>query len=615
MSSTRRPPRPRAPDAPRRPSAHFARFSLAGAVALLLVFGAVSGCGHGRPSRWNLRPAVERPQPGVVVFLVDGLPPRFVEQGCEDGSLPNIRRRFCDDGARVERATTSVPAITYAAIATLLTGAGPGRHHVVGNRWFDPEARLFRNYATIEHYRDVNTDFATPTIYERIAPATSVSIQAAHRRGVTKNIANWALSGTMWFFGDFTAVDKLTASSLWRVTRWANRHGRWPTVLTLYFPGLDTIGHNCGPASARFRWAVWHADWQIGRVCDWLERQGLLETTYLVLVSDHGMIDVRPEGFIDLVALVRDGWGRRATDEMRQDGPFEQRARFYDAFDTVVAHQDGRGASLHFRGPAGWDTPPPPAMVESLLNSPPEELRLWNIPGVELVAYLADAGAKSHGTGVLGGEATRQPPSLSGRGWGRVEMSDEPHDGPLPFQKQAESIDRIEVMLRSAAGTARILTQPGPDGEEFAYVPDDGDVLGYLADPDLAAFVAAGFHPSRVWLEATADQRLPDVVPHLPPLLHVRRAGQVVLFAAPGYSFVREAGGHGGLDRDERLMTFLIAGPGIEPGSVISTARSVDLVPTLLDLLGVEHDEDEWLEGVSLVRIPHVRSVPAAAAP
>lgn len=559
MSSTRRRPRPRVPDPTRRPPPPSAWFAVVGAAALVLVLGLVSGCGHGRPSRWNLRPAVERPQPGVVVFLVDGLPPRFVEQGCEDGSLPNIRRRFCDGGARVARATTSVPAITYAAIATLLTGAGPGRHHIVGNRWFDPDARLFRNYATIAHYRDVNTDFDTPTIYERIAPAAAVSIQAAHRRGVTKNIANWAVSGTMWFFGDFTAVDKLTASSLWRVTRWANRHGRWPTVLTLYFPGLDTIGHNFGPASPKFGRAVWHADWQIGRVCDWLERQGLLETTYLVLVSDHGMIDVRPEGFIDLVALVRDGWGRRATDEMRQDGPFEQRARFYDTFDTVVAHQDGRGASLHFRGPNGWDTPPAPALVETILQSPPEELRLWNLPGVELAAYLA-----------------------------------------------ADDV----VVLRSAAGTARILTQSGPDGEEFAYVPDDGDVLGYLGDADLAAFVAAGFHPSRAWLEATADQRLPDVVPHLPPLLHVRRAGQVVLFAAPGYSFVREAGGHGGLDRDERRMTFLIAGPGIEPGTVIATARSVDLVPTLLDLLGVEHDEDKWLEGVSLLKTP--RSAPAA---
>lgn len=533
-------------------------------LTLLLLLAMAGGCGHGQPSRWDLRPTVERPQPGVVLFLVDGLPPRFVEQGCTDGSLPHIRRRFCEGGARVERATTSMPSITYAAIATLLTGAGPGRHGIVGNRWFDPEARLFRNYATIANYRDVNADFETPTIYERIAPAESVSVQAAHRRGVTKNIANWAVSGTMWFFGKYTAVDKLTASSIWRITRWANRQGRWPTLLTLYFPGLDSVGHEVGPASAKFRWAVWHADWQVGRVCDWLERQGLLESTYLVLVSDHGMIDVRPDGYIDLVALLRDGWGHRVTDEMRQDGSFEQRARFYDAFDTVVAYQDGRGASLHFRGPDGWDTPPSPDVVEAILNSPPEDLRLWNIPGVELAAYLA---------------------------------ADD------------------EVVLRSAARSARLFTQPGPDGNEFAYVPDDGDVLGYLADPDLAAFVAGGFHPSRAWLEATADQRLPDVVPHLPPLLQVRRAGQVVLFAAPGYSFVREAGGHGGLDRDERLMTFLLAGPGIEPGTVIGTARSVDLVPTLLDLLGVEHDRDEWLEGVSLLKSQPVSLVPPRAEP
>jgi len=516
----------------------------------LLVLLILSGCGHGRPSRWNLHPQVERPQPGVVLFIVDGLPPRFVEQGCREGWMPNVRRYFCDGGLRVERATTTLPAITYAAMATLLTGVGPGTHGVVGNRWFEPRRRLFRDYATIEHYRDVNSDFDIPTIYERLRPATSISIQAAHRRGATKNIANWALSGTMWFFGDYTAVDKLTASSLWRVTRWANRQRRWPTILTLYFPGLDSVGHRYGPDSQRFRWAVWHADWQIGRICAWLERQGLLETTYLVLVSDHGMVAVRPDGHIDLLKLLRDGWGRRATDRMLQNEPSAGRAAYYDQFDTVVTHQDGRAAALHFRGPNDWDTPPDPAAVERILTDAPADLHLWNIPGVELVAYLRGAD---------------------------------------------------EVVLRSAIGEARILTRPGADGPEYAYEPTSGDVLGYMDDAELAAFVSAGFHSSREWLEATADQRLPDVVPHLPGLLGTPRAGQVVLFAQPGYSFAPEAGGHGGLDRDERLMTFLIAGPGIVPARTVRAARAVDLVPTLLDLLNVECDE-EWLEGESLLR-------------
>lgn len=517
-------------------------------LALLLI---LSGCSDGGPIRWDLHADVQRPQPGAVIFLVDGMPPRLVEQGCREGWLPNIKQRFHDSGARVRHATTTVPSITYAAIASILTGVSPPEHGVIGNRWFDPQQALFRNYATIKHYRDVNKDLAAPLIYEHLHPATSASIQAAHHRGVTHNIANWAGSGARWFFHDYTSVDKLTATSLWLVAHWANRHDRWPTLLTCYMPGADSVGHEHGPSSPQFHAALRHADYQIGRICDWLAEQSLLDTTYLVLLSDHGMVDV--DQHIDLMHLVRDAWGRNATDRMLQDGPAAQRHRYFDRFDTVVNHQDGRRGSLHFRSAAGWDTPPTPELVAEILTAPPIEARLWNIPGVELAAYLA------------------------------------PND---------------EVVLRSQRGAARILTRDGPAGAQYAYIPAPDDVLGYLDDPDLAAFVTAGYHSSRDWLHASAAHMFPDLVPHLAPLLHLRRAGQVVLFTQPGYSFVVECGGHGSIHRDERLMTFMLAGPGIEPGSVIDAARVVDVVPTLLTLLGQPPDEDGCLEGVALLAAP-----------
>lgn len=532
---------------PARPCASLAarcRMSLALAGLLTL-----AGCGPGGALHWRLRDEVVRPRPGVVLFLCDGLAASAVEEGCRDGRLPNIQQRFLDSGLHVRRAATCIPAITYAAITTLLTGVGPDQHTIVGNRWFDPERAFFRNYATIEDYRDVNTDFDALTIYERLQPAPSASIQAAHTRGLTHNFSNWAVSGVMWYFQDYTAVDKLTATSLADVAWWANEQRRWPTLLTCYFPGADSVGHDFGASSPQYRRAVEQLDYQIGRVCAWLEAEHLLETTYLVLVADHGMVDVKPTGYINLPHLVRDLWGRKATDRTLQDGPAAIRRAYFDRHDTVVAYHNGRGAFLYFRGQNGWDERPAYDQVECILTAPPEPARLWNIPGVALVANLA---------------------------------SDN------------------EALVRSAHGAARIVERQGPRGPEYAYLPDHGDVLGYLDDPSLAAFVAAGYHDSRAWLRATAEQRLPDVVPPLVPFLHVRRAGDVVVFTEPGYSFVPERGGHGGLSRDEMRIPFMIAGPGITPGSTIDVARSVDLVPTLLKLLGLEDRADASLEGESL---------------
>jgi hypothetical protein len=509
----------------------------------------VAGCGPGAPSRLNLRPDVVRPKPGVVIFLVDGLPGCRVSRGCAEGWLPNIRERFCDGGVCVEHAMTCVPAITYACIATLLTGVEPAQHQIIGNRWFDPVSARFRCYVNLSHYRCVNTDYNTPTLYELIRPASSASIEGAHVRGATRDFANWAVSGAMWLFHDYTAVDKLAATTLTDVAQWANWEGRWPTVLTCYFPGLDTVGHHHGPDSPQFRRGMEHIDHQIGRVCAWLQRQGLLESTYLVLVSDHGMVDGGRPGYIDLFRLLRDGWGRRVTHEMLQDGPDAWRHRYYDQFDTVLNNQDGRRASLHFRGAAGWREPPGSQEVEAILAAPPPQQQLWNLPGVDLVAYL-----------------------------------------------ESDSV----AIIRSGRGLARIEARPTEQGPEYRYLPVPDDVLGYLDDLQLAAFVQAGFHSSREWLDATAARtRYPDVVAHLVPLLHVRRLGQVVLFAEPGYSFVREHGGHGGVDGEDRQMTFMLAGPGIPPGSILNTARAADLTPTLLDLLGVVSPGTNF-DGVSL---------------
>jgi hypothetical protein len=523
--------------------------TVAAALALLALV-VIAGCGHGGPLRVDLEPDVRRPAPGVVILLVDGLAAGTVERGCREGWLPNIKARFREQGLRVEHATACVPTITYAAITTLMTGVGPGRHQITGNAWFDPLKSMFREYRLIRTYDWVDQDHDFPLIYELIQPAASAVIQTVHRRGATRIYDNWAVSGVMWYFKDYTAVDKLTASTVDRVARWANRRGEWPTLLTCYFPGLDSIGHRFGISSERFRAAAEHVDHQIGRICDWLERQGLLETTYVVLVADHGMVDVRPEGHVDLARLLVERWGRNLAREERQDGPRREREAYFARFDTVIADR-GRAAFIHFRGADGWRRPPTPGAVEQILCSPTCGEPLWDIPGVDLLAYKAD------------GE---------------------------------------KVALRSRRGRAYIRRTGVGRRSQYAYVPDPDDVLGYLHDDDVREFVAAGAHPSRAWLQPTGGQEYPDLVPRLFELMQTRRAGQVAVFAEPGYSFVRERGGHGGVCKEEMLIPLMIAGPGVVPGSTIDAARAEDLVPTLLDLLNVEVDEDLCLEGVSLLR-------------
>ena len=85
-------------------------------------------------------------------------------------------------------------------------------------------------------------------------------------------------------------------------------------------------------------------------MCDWLEREKLLDTTYIILVSDHGLEASQPGGQIDLLAYVREVLKRNATGAVQQDQPKDHRTVFFSHYDTVIVanvlfghHQFRRG--------------------------------------------------------------------------------------------------------------------------------------------------------------------------------------------------------------------------------------------------------------------------------
>jgi arylsulfatase A-like enzyme len=65
------------------------------------------------------------------------------------------------------------------------------------------------------------------------------------------------------------------------------------------------------------------------------------------------------------------------------------------------------------------------------------------------------------------------------------------------------------------------------------------------------------------------------------------RAADLAVFAAPGWNFgFPNKAGHGGLRPTEMYVPLLLAGPGIPHERRPGPVRSVDLMPTLLGLLG-----------------------------
>ena len=527
----------------------FAAHRLAAAVLVVLLQCA---CAPRSGSPFALDSAVVRPGKSAVIFFVDGLDRAVFEEMLAAGELPAIHERFVVGGVGVERAVASLPPVTYANSVSILTGTFPGHHGILGNEWFDPVRLLYRDYGRASTYQKVNGDFPVPTIYELLSDHFTVNVQCHTRRGVTATTDNKLASLVDWGLGRFSNVDKRVGERIDRVFALSRKARRWPTILLNYFPGVDACGHMYGPESTQYRNALHVVDAAIGEIADAIEAAGLRPDTYFVLVTDHGMTEREDERTADVAAWLRSRHGWHVFRGRGISGDFAVRHSRLERCDAVIVNSR-RCLQIHLRGEADW----------------PNSRSSTNIERV---------------SGAPGGEASRYRDGLLERPGVGLVCS---RAGPGRVRVESARGAAIVEKTRAGEGVVYRLTHDRRGSD-----PDDpphgaGGFLGYRTTPELAEFVDSGWHSSREWLAATIATDYPDLVPQVVEMFASPRAGDLVIFAAEGWSFKsRMRGGHGSCHAEDMIIPMYFAGPGLARGGTISHARSVDVMPTILDLLG-----------------------------
>lgn len=522
------------PDKAERPNLPGASVTWWALLPILLV-----GCTNQLPIRVRLDAGVERPPRAVMLISVDGFAADRFDEFLAAGDLPNISRLLIDGGVRVRRAVASQPTITYASFTTILTGRYAGHHGVLGNKWFDRYALVFRNYSTIATYRWVGDDYQAPTVFERLVPTQSVSIQNANRRGATRTIDNWASSGIRWFFGAFQAVDQLVPLRMELIAEQANAWGGWPGLIHAYMPAIDEIGHRYGADSPQYREAAINVDRQVGKLFAAVEAAGMADRTYFVLVSDHGHVPTGPACFFDVTRHLRSA-GMTVQDRPLGPASYQQRRGRYAGIDAVVVVGGDRRVAIHLPGPGGWHERPQFEFVEALIDP-----------------------------------TRRGPASL----WSNSTIK-------LAMAPRRDEGGRQTVEVYSRQGHSR-LTRRRIDGVvHYGYEVVTTDALDGV--------VPGGLYDAETWLALTADAPLPDFVVPMVEMFDSPRAGDIMLVANAGWDFARgQRGGHGGVDAGDVLVPLVFAGPGLPAGATIDHARLVDVAPTILGLLAGDQDQPD----------------------
>lgn len=226
------------------------------------------------------------PARSAIVMLVDGL-------GAHNLAARRGHARFLGTvGGRKDVARTVFPSTTAAALTSLLTGAQPGGHGIVGYRTRIPGTGIASN-----QLHGWDTDGLDPLTWQRRTPHFAVRAEAGLPSFVVSRPSYTGTGFTEAILrgAEFASSDDLDE----RVRLAADLAARHAGSLTyLYAPELDTAGHRDGWESDRWTDALERVDAAARRLAETIDPR-----TGVVVTADHGMVDVPAHKHV----LLRDG--------------------------------------------------------------------------------------------------------------------------------------------------------------------------------------------------------------------------------------------------------------------------------------------------------------------
>ena len=246
----------------------------------------------------------------VLIAAFDGLQPSQVRADL----APNLAA-FADGGVTFTRNHAVFPTVTRINVASLVTGRHPGAHGLAGNtvvmRDYDPNNVIEAMEPVLTRVAEKTGEvLLVPTLadilHEHSGEYISVGVGTSGN-AYMQNPRAEAMGGAT-IHPEFCLPRDLHDHLINRFGPWPDKespnipqmeHGtrvlteyvlaeREPAVALIWFSEPDSANHAAGVGSVLSNRALAAADEQFGRIIGWLEREGRLAETDVIVVSDHG---------------------------------------------------------------------------------------------------------------------------------------------------------------------------------------------------------------------------------------------------------------------------------------------------------------------------------------
>jgi len=228
----------------------------------------------------------------LILISVDG----FAQHYLQRYKAP-VLQRLAQGGVTAVSMQPSFPTKTFPNHYSIATGLYPAHHGIVENNIYDADFDAVFRLNKHEEVRNGRWWLGEPVWV------------TAEKQGVKTGTyffpgSEAAIKGVrpgLWqaYDGSVSNIDRVKSVLAWLDLPVEKR----PQFLTLYFSSVDDAGHAYGPESEHVAAAIADVDQALAVLVAGLEQRGLMHSTNLMLVSDHGMAKVPEQQVIELDQL------------------------------------------------------------------------------------------------------------------------------------------------------------------------------------------------------------------------------------------------------------------------------------------------------------------------